>query len=329
MRIKVKYVLYFLSTILELFLFTFGFMYSIWTTKLIKILFWINIILVFITSIYSLVFISIFLIYKAQAHFSLKMYSLSFNFFEKSNIILYIVIYISSEYLNSSNDYRLSTYRKNCPFSLTSNLYLNNSTYFEPKRCELYNIYNNSRYRYQYICSYNPYDSMKNEKTKDGLEKMQCVPKFNNIQENFKLINKFTNIYHKNNISQLYYCNRVDMPIKDEFIPEKYCNDKKLQNEYNFLFFKIAYLIAVIFKNIYKDLQTHMHVIIGLELIEELERIIKDKDDCSTDNDEPNSNDVSFIEEEDVNMIVENNNVKMLDVNIANFGKNEEKEKQD
>ena len=197
------------------------------------------------------------------------------------------------------------------------------------KRCELYNIYNNSRYKYQYICSYNPYDDLKDEKTKDGLQKIQCVPKVNDIN-NFEIIDQFTQIYQDMNISQLFYCNLVEMPIKNDFIPEKDCNNKvPLHNKFNILF-QISSLIAFIFKNLYKDLVVYMIKRIEYEILIEIQNYLrKEEEDCSTDNDESNSNNASFIEEDEINVIVENNSVHNIDVNITDLVENEQKGKID
>ena len=45
-----------------------------------------------------------------------------------------------------------SKYWRNCPFTLSS---LDIKDHYS-RRCELYNTNNNSRYMYQYICSYDP-----------------------------------------------------------------------------------------------------------------------------------------------------------------------------
>ena len=50
-------------------------------------------------------------------------------------------------------------------------------------------------------------------------------------------------------------------------------------------------------------------------------------EDCDTDVDESNSNNISFDEEEDKNIIIENHLVYNVSVNIKNYFKKEEKEK--
>ena len=47
-----------------------------------------------------------------------------------------------------------SNYLQECPFLFKSELIPHKILDYEKRRCELYNIYNNSRYKYQYICSY-------------------------------------------------------------------------------------------------------------------------------------------------------------------------------
>ena len=328
MKVAVKFTLYIVSLIIEAILYAIAFIFSIWTNRYIKILFYINLILVFMTVIYSLVFIFIYLISKMKL-VNPKVINYSFKIFKHSNKILYFIIFFSNHILNYYNNNKFETYSKECPFTLTSDLNSNNSSNFETKRCELYNIYDNSRYKYQYICSYNPYDVLKYKKTKDGLQKIQCVPKVNDLKE-FEIIDKFTQIYQEMNISQLFYCNLVEMPMKNDFIPEKDCNNKvPLHNKFNILF-QISSLIAFIFKNLYKDLVVYMIKRIEYEILIEIQNYLrKEEEDCSTDNDESNSNNASFIEEDEINVIVENNSVHNIDVNITDLVENEQKGKLD
>jgi len=325
---KIKFIIYILSIILDILLVAITSRYSIWATKLIKILYNMFMILIFVIVIYSLAFICIFFIKRKIISYNYKIFKYFIKIFHNSNNILYIAITIVSQLLINYNDYKYSAYIDYCPFTLTSDLYSNTSSYIETRRCDLYNIYNNSRYKYQYICSYNPYDALKSEKTNDGMQKMQCVSKKHDPQENLKLINEFTQTYKKINVSQLYYCNRVDIPIKDEFIPEKFCNEKTL-NKIIYNLFRILNIIVIIFKDLYLDIEEYCLTIILNELLNVAQNLLGEADNCSTDNDEPNSNDESFIEEDDVYMIVENNSIKQLDMDIANLNENDKKEKKD
>ena len=326
MEVGKGFALYIISLIAEASLFTIAFIFAILTNIYIKIIIYISLILVWAAVIFSLGFIYIFLTSKMQL-VNLKVFNYSFKLFKLANKMIYIVICLSSQISNYINNYKLDTYVQNCPFTLTSDL--NNSLYFETKRCELYNIYNNSRYKYQYICSYNPSGAWTNEKSKNGLPKIQCVSKVNDLT-NFEVINEFTKIYQSMNISELYYCNLVEIPIKNEFVPERYCNTKvPLHYKFNLLF-HISYLIVLFFRDLYKYLEEHMLISIERELRNLIRDLINKEDDkCSTDNDEANSNNESFIEEDEINLIVENNNVQKLDMSITDSVENGKKEKQD
>jgi len=242
---------------------------------------------------------------------------------------MFLKIYLSLENIIYYNNKRFDTYINYCPFTLSSDLFPNNSSYFETKRCQLYNIYNNSRYKYQYICSYNPYEDLKNEKTKDGLQKIQCAPKIND-QNSIKIIDEFIKIYKNKNIIELFYCNLVEMPIKNEFVTKKICNNKGGLYHRIYSLFLITHIIDLIFKFLYVNLVNYMQAKIEEEILNLIERVNRIKEEnCSTDNDESNSNNVSFIEEDEINMIVENNTVHNLDMNITDSIEKEKKEKQD
>ena len=88
-------------------------------------------------------------------------------------------------------------------------------------------------------------------------------------------------------------------------------------------------IIVIIFKDLYLDIEEYCLTIILNELLNVAQNLLGEADNCSTDNDEPNSNDESFIEEDDVYMIVENNSIKQLDMDIANLNENDKKEKKD
>ena len=93
--------------------------------------------------------------------------------------------------------------------------------------------------------------------------------------------------------------------------------------------FTILFAIAIIFKDLYLDIEEYYYKIIINDLLIKAANLMKEADNGSTDIDEPNSNEESFIEEDDVNIIVENNSVKQLDINIANLNENDKKEKKD
>ena len=222
--------------------------------------------------------------------------------------------------MNYNKDY-LDTFLNNCPFTL-----IKNESNFVGHTCELYNIYNNSRYKYQYICSYNASKDFKSEKTKDGHEKIQCVVKKHNISSS-DIITNFINKYENNsmNVSEFFYCSRIDMPIKDENYNE-YCNKEfNLFISFNVIEFFLSISFFAQFES-FKKLAKYISK--TREELLQIAIINNDlKADYSTDNDDDNANDISFNEEEDKNIIVEKHEINEINFNIKNLFGNEEKQK--
>jgi len=316
--------IYKLLLIIKLLLYILAFIFCIWTTKLIKVLFYLTFVYVSFSCIYLFIYTYISFDLKFNYIRNSKLFKCTFYLFEKLNSILNIVIILSNNlyYLNYTH---FEKYLKNCPFTLSSDL--NNTFYYEKNRCELYNIYNNSRYRYQYICSYNASKNFENDKSDKGLDNIICVPKINNIINN-DIINKFSLIYK--NISNLYYCNKVDLPEKNMLIKDEYCNNKRNYPFLFYIFFLIIQLASILFNSLYKNLQDDLLLRITNELVNEAQRILnRENDDCSTDNDENDPNNISFEEENNRNIIVENNEVSNVDTNIKDCIENKGKPKLD
>ena len=91
-----------------------------------------------------------------------------------------------------------------------------NESKYGKRRCELYNINLNSRYKYQYICSYNASEDFQGDKKKDGFDKIECVLKINNIEGN-DIINKFYKVFGSH-----------DNDEEDYFIAVKLMNLKRM-----------------------------------------------------------------------------------------------------
>ena len=221
---------------------------------------------------------------------------------------------------------------KNCPFTLSQELTKYNETLYGKRRCELYNINKNSRYKYQYICSYNASKGFKNDKTKDGLNTILCVNKTENIEGN-NIINIFNQVFNneENDMNELFYCSRIDEPKKDEYIKDEYCNEENdsyssvqlLVIVFDFISFLHRSLITALAKNIVNKVQN-----LVLELRRDINLIV-DQDENDTEDDEPNSNDTSFHEEEDQNIILEDHIQYDVNANINDFNSNEKKQKLD
>ena len=297
---KITKIVFKISVIIFIFCNAFFLIYNIWVSKFLKILFIISLIILLLSSIYSFIYIYISLDLNIYFINNLKLYKLTYRLFIFTEVILITISSGSKIIMNYNKDY-LDTFLNNCPFTLKKN-----ESNFVGHTCELYNIYNNSRYKYQYICSYNASKDFKSEKTKDGHEKIQCVVKKHNISSS-DIITNFINKYENNsmNVSEFFYCSRIDMPIKNENYNE-YCN-----KEFNLF---ISFNAKYISKTREELLQI---AIINNDL----------KADYSTDNDDDNANDISFNEEEDKNIIVEKHEINEINFNIKNLFGNEEKQK--
>ena len=301
-------------------------LFSLWTSNLLKVLFYIRFIAVFILSIGSIIYPIIGL--KCSIHF-IVMHNVLFNYCKnifKDLSLMYSIVLSTTRILDSFNEKNYNEYIKNCPFTL------NSESIYEKRRCELLTITNNTQYKYQYICSYNASKDFNGDTTKEGLDKIICKSELNNINENNEIISKFKKIYNNknNNDTNIFYCCRIDAPEKNKFIKDEYCNK---ENKYNNLirWIKIIgeFLIIIISrlnKRLNNNITNRVNYFIGV-----LDPIINalEEEERETEYDEENENNVSFNEEEDENIILENHNIFNVGVNIKEFIKNEEKQKID
>ena len=317
--------IYKLFLLFQLLVFVFVLIFCIWTSKFMKIIFYLNFAFGAFICIYSFIFVYISLDLKIDYSHYTKLFKFSYNLFGKLNAFLQVFV-VLSKLICSINDFYFTKYNKNCPFTLSSDLFSNNNTYYEEHRCELYNIYNNSRYKYQYICSYNASKDFQNDKSDNGLDKIICIPKMSNITNN-NIINKFSALYG-NNDSELFYCNRFDLPTKNSYIKDKYCNNNNNLSSYLDILFMIFQILSLFFGKLYEKLQEDLMIGIRNDLLNQARRLLEEaNDNCSTDNDESNSNNISFDEENDENIIVENNQVSRIILNFKDYDENEKKPK--
>ena len=217
--------IYKLILLSQLLIYILAFIFCIWTNIIMKILFYLSFIVISFSSIYSFIFIYISFDLKINYSQNTKLFFFTYDLFGKLNFILQLTL-ICSKSLYNFNDIYFQNYLKNCPFTLSSDIFLNNTSYYEKRRCELYNIYANSRYKYQYICSYNASKDFESDKSDNGLDKIICIPKINNITNN-NIINQFSALYD-NDDNKLFYCNRFDKPIKSAYIKDEICKKKIL-----------------------------------------------------------------------------------------------------
>ena len=321
---KIIFIIYFL---LDLFLVK----YIVWTSNLYKTLFYIRFILLIIYGIYSIIFLYIFvenLNFNLLIHHN-KCYIYGYWLFSKARVIIGL-LFVFSRFINNFNENNFEKYIINCPFTFNSNITNFNESIYGKRRCELYNINKNSRYKYQYICSYNASEDFKSDKTKDGFNKIVCVSKTHNIERN-DIINEFNSVYENKdkNESNLFYCSRIDEPKKDEYIKDEYCNKEK-----NFYYSIIKWLLFFLY-DLINLFHTELNSILSVDIYNRIDNIANEIrqqinmqfGDDDTEYDESNSNNVSFNEDEDKNIIVEGHNVYDVDINIKDYMENNGKQK--
>ena len=167
-------------------------------------------------------------------------------------LVFFLIMILFEIIVLGVNLAKFSNYWINCPYTINEpyeNLH-------QKRRCELYNLNNNSRYKYQYICSYDTYKDFKyeykiyyinrnyyyikeekkiNEKIEDNY--IRCVP-FKSIILNNTIIDLFNKEYLNDN---KYYCGRTNQPKKNNFVQDKECNNKLKKNIF-YLFYIMCFL---------------------------------------------------------------------------------------
>jgi len=210
---KIKKALY-ISAIIgaSSFLFNFLRILSLWTTIEIKVCFYICFSAISIFYLY-ISFLPL-LFYKCDNKRQLKkVYKNFLIFFIFFSLIEFIVL--------SVNISKYDKYLKVCPFGLS------NLTYGSKlkRRCELYNINNNSRYSFQYICSFDPSNNLKHNFTSTIYPNQAICIEANNIYDNNEILKIFNEEYED---KKKYFCSRTNKPNMTNFnyINPKYCNNK-------------------------------------------------------------------------------------------------------
>ena len=210
------------------------FSFSLWLTKKIKIFYIIYFSLSCIFFLCRTLFITIFLFFKKKW----------LNILIILNIIIIsfsIIFWIFGLLILIYNYIEFNNYYRNCPYN-------NNELNLQLKRrCELFNINNNSRYSYQYICSFDSsedFDSKNKLSEKIEQDKIICVkPKL--IEMKNIILKNFVNFYNDSVI--YYFCSRTNIPKDYSFIAQKNCTDEKKYLMLIFLISSCAHFIDFIF----------------------------------------------------------------------------------
>ena len=306
------------ETIFRIIILSFGFIfflnnlltliYNIWTTKTLKIL-------------YNICFFFLFLCYTYIFLLEIILNRFCFRrirriIYKKSNITIFLAIYfvliVFENFILDINDGNYRKYLKICPYTISDldlNLHLG-------RRCDLYNINNNNRYSYQYICSYNSAKEFKykenqidfNKKVKN-LEKeiksdyVICL-KVKSLIKNNSIVDLFSKEYTN---SDKYYCSRTNKPNDFAFASHKDCNNK-IKKGFIYLFNFLCFL-QIFYFEIYMK-----YISVGSFYYSENRNIPLHFHQFNNPNDETKDSENSieinrFRKEKTINIIIENKEV--------------------
>jgi len=156
---------------------------------------------------------------------------------------IFLIMIISEITILGVNLFYFSNYWANCPFSINEP----NSNYHYKRRCELYGINTNSRYRYQYICSYNSFKDFSYEYIllyRNYKPYYYLVKEYKIVCVQFKstINNTIVDLFNKEYLNEnKYYCGRIEIPTKNIFVEDRNCNNN-LKKKIFYLFYIISIL---------------------------------------------------------------------------------------
>ncbi len=217
---------------------------------------------------------------------------------------IFILFWILVIGIITANFTKYKTFWKNCPYiikDLEYNLHIK-------KRCELYNINNNSRYAFQYICSYDSSKDFKNTINSEIEDNnVICIP-YNNIINN-NIIDKFINEYKE---EEIFICSRTNIP-KYEYANDKDCSEKKSKYMYSFLvlvYLRFIILFSPILSTCFYDEDMRRNNLLFGDVFD-----ISRK---STNVSEKSNRDEIFVKQKTQNIIIENKEIFVINTNIKN-----------
>ena len=222
------------------------------------------------------------------------------------------------------NSLKFTEYFINCPYLFKD---LDNNSSIE-RRCEQYGKSSNSRYQYQYVCSY--------DSSKDFIMKLRakikpnciiCVRLHNNKETNDILVNlnKENRDYYK------YYCHRTNQPSTYSFDKtNKYCKSKV--NTFQWISIFLIYIRIIYFFIIIRILKK-MAINQNLREINNLLRFLSinlnnlnnnintSNSTKVTENDQHNGNNEEFVRNNTRNVVIENNQEFSINYDIGDNNK--------
>jgi len=299
--------------------------FVIWTHVSLQVLFYIN--FFFLCLIYITILLNEISIYgKYLENFNNKLEKriILFNF-----TVFFLFIYFYAILFINLLDFQ--KFIRNCPYYLDKLDYDLNYD----RRCELYDINYNSRYSYQYICSYDSskdFAEINKEKLKQEIkpDKVICV-KYNELIDNI-IINKFKEVYNK---KDKYYCSRTNIPQESDYSFAKAKDCRMSKNSFllfGFIayFYPLWYFLGILmltrkrsrerFRDIHVNLRldrnfNHDNFInLGRRNIANINNAISSN--ASTERSENPGRNINFRPEKTINIIIENKNQFIINQNI-------------
>lgn len=311
--------------IINIFIFltdVFTIIFVVWTSTLIEILFFIY----FCFSCIYFIYLT-YIIFGCSICHNIYLFNKLINLFGIF-LLLSLVFWLYEIILLYINSAKFTEYWRNCPYLFTDIDYKSNIG----RRCILYYFNSNSRYSYQYLCSF---DSSKEFETKIRSKEIKpnnviCIMA-KNIFEYNESINQFLNIY-QNKIK--YYCSRTNIPKIYSFDKNnKSC--KKIKNIFIMVSYVLIYIRIIYFcflpkiikkmlinnnNNIERRLFNH---IIIFSLSNNLNR--SNNSTKITENNNNQSRNEDFVRQNTKNIVVENKQEFSVEADINNLGNDNKK----
>lgn len=276
------------------------FIYSIWTVLAIKLLYYVYFWLILIICLFFILYL-----------FCENYYNNIIMFAGLSYFVCSVFIFINFISL-SINLVNYLQYWKNCPFTI--------SEFYEQlnieRICQLYNINNNSRYSYQYVCSYDSSKDFHFDLSKK-IENNKVICVKGELIEDNKIINLFYNKY-----KNIYYCSRTNRPNSFKYAKDKDC--KKINYImmiliYIFFCFKVIFYPIVFISVIHLQMIAIIRENNGHYFLGNIFRNNNQMEDNSTRESENVDKSDIFIKQNTRNIIIENKNEFSIEQNIKNY----------
>ena len=279
---------------------------SYWTTKALKVLFYIYASFAIIRFIQLMVFFTLSIINRCKKMVDclLIVFGVLYFFFILVFWLLGLIV------ININLKKFKNNFWKNCPFVIDEAYYSENIR----RRCDLYNRNFNSRYSYQYICSYDPSDDFKYSLSEEiEPDQIICI-NYNNPIEDNSVIQSFINVYNE---EKKFYCGRTNKPTGYSKVKPKDCKDSKKRI---MVLFVPLYWVRILFIlwPLYSACLLTENAMPNINPFFPNFGDISRKSTFESDTEKENENE-NFEEGKTVNIIIEQKNEFIVDTNIQDL----------